>query len=125
MIKIFEKGKDNFITAHLKQYELDCHCDSPLCRVTLFHTKIGELFEVFRSEIGRPLIINSAFRCPHHNAGLKNSSTKSYHQAGMALDIKKPDRLDFVKFVQLAAPIFPCMIHYEIEQFIHVDVRGF
>ncbi len=57
------------------------------CKEVYIDSFLVEVVEQIRRELGRPVVITSAYRCPEYNAaigGVKNSA----HTRGYALDIK-------------------------------------
>jgi len=67
---------------YFKPKELACsHCGEILIKTQAL-TKIDKL----RALIGKPLVVNSAYRCPKHNADIGGSPV-SQHKLGEAFDI--------------------------------------
>lgn len=59
----------------------------PCCGSNLMDLEFLKLVDAFRGELGFPLIVDSGYRCPKHNAavgGVKNSM----HVKGRAVDWK-------------------------------------
>lgn len=52
---------------------------------------IGNVLDPLRSWWGKPIYVNSGYRCPELNAAVKGSST-SQHMSGQAADIDSGDR---------------------------------
>lgn len=80
--------------------------------------------QALRDLAGRPLHINSGFRCPKHNAaigGVKNS----YHMLAMAADIAVPEGMTPEAFAALAeqVPLFHNGGIGTYSSWIHVDIR--
>ena len=80
--------------------------------------------QALRDLVGRPLRINSGFRCPKHNAaigGVKNS----YHMLAMAADIAVPQGMTPDDFAAFAEQVF--VFHNGgigiYASWIHVDIR--
>jgi uncharacterized protein YcbK (DUF882 family) len=58
----------------------------PCCKVSLMQGRFIEKLQVARTDLGRPLIINSGYRCSSHNrkvGGVRNSA----HLFGLAADL--------------------------------------
>ena len=86
----------------------------------VLHRELLERLQALRDMLGRPVIINSGYRNPAHNAAV-GGSPNSYHLRGMAADI----RVSGMSPAQLAATArragFRGIITYAT--FVHVDVR--
>ncbi len=52
-----------------------------------------KVLDIIREAWGKPIIVNSGYRCPELNAAVKGSKT-SWHLQGMASDIRCSDNLD-------------------------------
>jgi uncharacterized protein YcbK (DUF882 family) len=63
--------------------EIACSC----CGEVLIHTESMDRLQALRTKMGRPLIVNSGYRCPAHNAALPGASPTSLHKLGRAFDI--------------------------------------
>ena len=57
--------------------------------------------EVMRRALGRPLVINSGFRCASRNAGVGGSTT-SRHLIGCAADVARPDGVSYTDLLNMA-----------------------
>lgn len=69
----------------LKEFNCKCGCDMPL-EVYENIIKLANQLQFLRDYTGRPITINSAYRCPEHNAKVGGSKT-SQHLLGKAADI--------------------------------------
>ena len=69
----------------LKEFECKCGCDMPL-EVYENIIKLASQLQFLRDYTGRPITINSAYRCLKHNAKVGGSKT-SQHLLGKAADI--------------------------------------
>lgn len=56
----------------------------------LWHPALIVLLNKLRREIGAPIIVNSGYRSPAHNATIPGASPRSLHLRGMAADIRSP-----------------------------------
>ena len=61
---------------------------------------VREVLDPLRQAWGRPLIVNSGYRCPQLNAAVGGSRT-SHHLRGMAADITTGNAVDNRKLFQL------------------------
>ena len=111
----------------LKEFECKCECDMPL-EVYENIIKLASQLQFLRDYTGRPITINSAYRCPEHNAKVGGSKT-SQHLLGKAADITiqslKPaevfvlieDLIDMGHMLQGGLGL------YEEKGFVHYDIR--
>ena len=73
---------------HFSEAELSCHCCGR--GVEKISPRLLELLEKLRENIGGPIEISCAYRCPSHNAevgGVPNSQ----HVLGTAADVQTPN----------------------------------
>lgn len=68
---------------HFKSEEFACACCG---REEMQHAFVVSL-DRMRDEAGFPLIINSGYRCPRHNAAVSGSGLDGPHTTGRAADI--------------------------------------
>jgi len=104
------------LTKNFNLREFQCTC----CGQVKLHPLLVQRLQLLRERVGKPLVVNSGYRCPRHNAAL-GGAPQSYHLRGMAADI----RVAGVSIAQLATwaedlgfggiGIYP--------GFIHVDIR--
>ncbi len=76
-----------------------------------------------RSRFGKPIIVNSGYRSPEHNAnvgGVKNST----HIQGIAADIRPQNKEDLKELRKIADELNPHGGVGFYDSFVHVDVRG-
>ena len=111
----------------LKEFECKCACNMPL-EVYENIIKLASQLQFLRDYTGRPITINSAYRCPEHNAKVGGSKT-SQHLLGKAADITiqslKPaevfvlieDLIDMGHMLQGGLGL------YEEKGFVHYDIR--
>lgn len=108
------------LSEHFSSDEFACHhCG----QVTEIHPRLIELLEQLRKNCGRPLHINSGYRCPVHNAevgGVKNSQ----HVFGTAADVALPAGLSFGEFKWYVEQLPFDGVGFYPNDFIHVDVRN-
>ena len=65
-----------------KPKEVECRH----CHEVLIHTQSMDCLQALRTKMGRPLVINSGYRCPEHNNAV-GGSPNSLHKLGRAFDI--------------------------------------
>ena len=114
------------LSEHFAKNEFTCHCGCGQGGDKM-HPRLIELLEQLRANIGGiPLNVNSAYRCPSHNAavgGVRNSQ----HVQGTAADIARPEGLSFGEFQWYVDQLpFDGIGLYpgDMGDFIHVDVRN-
>ena len=109
----------------IKEFECKCGCDMPL-EVYENIIKLASQLQFLRDYTGRPITINSAYRCPEHNAKVGGSKT-SQHLLGKAADITieslKPaevyalieELIDMGHMLQGGLGLY--------DTFVHIDIR--
>lgn len=109
------KLSNNF---NLKEFECT-HADHRHVRVD---ERLVEKLQRLRDELGRPIIINSAYRCPERNRQVGGAS-ESQHLFGRAVDIALGNQnLTGLEIAELAEDLgFTGIGLYK--NFIHLDVR--
>ena len=110
----------------IKEFECKCECDMPL-EVYENIIKLASQLQFLRDYTGRPITINSAYRCPEHNAKVGGSKT-SQHLLGKAADITiqslKPaevyalieDLIDMGHMLQGGLGLYDTFVHYDIRK---------
>lgn len=108
------------LSEHFSTEEFACHHCGKLDTIS---PRLIELLEQLRKNCGRPIHINSGYRCPVHNAnvgGVKNSQ----HVLGTAADLAVPSEMSFGEFKWYIEQLpFDGIGLYPFDNFIHVDVR--
>ena len=100
----------------LREFECSC-CQS----VKLDSDLLGRLQQI-RDDAGRPVIINSGYRCPSHNSAVGGAS-QSRHMVGDAADFRIPG-LSIGRQRELAEKYFANDGIGYANNFTHVDCRG-
>lgn len=110
----------------LKEFQCKCGCDMPL-EVYENIIKLASQLQFLRDYTGRPITINSAYRCPEHNAKVGGSKT-SQHLLGKAADITiqslKPaevfvlieELIDMGHMLQGGLGLYDTFVHYDIRK---------
>lgn len=107
------------LSPHFAETELACRC----CGRVLVHPELVNKLEHLRRLAGRPVLVNSGYRCPAHNQAV-GGAANSYHLKGMAADIRVPG-LPVQNLAALAEQAgFSGIGLYRQQGFVHVDVRG-
>ena len=110
----------------LKEFECKCGCDMPL-EVYENIIKLASQLQFLRDYTGRPITINSAYRCPNYNDNVIKGAKHSQHKLGKAADITiqslKPaevyalieDLIDMGHMLQGGLGLY--------DTFVHIDIR--
>jgi uncharacterized protein YcbK (DUF882 family) len=97
----------------------------PCCGTGAANTQLLLGLYQIQEIIGRPLSINSGYRCPTHNAQV-HGAPHSQHLTGRAADISSPGVSPLELY--LASEQVPAFAHGAIglypQDYIHVDTRG-
>jgi zinc D-Ala-D-Ala carboxypeptidase len=112
-----EVNKDEWRWPNFKPEEIACKGSGSILIIPEALDKLQKL----RDKIGKPLIINSAYRSPSHNKEV-GGSPNSQHLFGIAFDIslQEHNREDLTR----AAEDVGFMGVGQYNTFIHVDDRG-
>ena len=123
-IKTFVKTDKVQMSTNFKSSEFDCH-GSGCCSSTLVDEKLVAYLQKIRDHFGKPVNINSGYRCPTHNKNI-GGATNSYHSKGQAADIHisgvKP--AEIAKYAESLGILGIGL--YETDKdghFVHVDTR--
>lgn len=115
----YNKGKTTKLSKNFNTIEFDCK-GKGCCSKTLIEPKLIEQLQKIRNHFGKPITINSGYRCSIHNKAV-GGTINSKHTKGMAADIKiqgvKP-----LKVAQYAESIGIKGIGL-YDTFTHVDTR--
>lgn len=85
-LKQYKKGIPTNITAHFKSTEFDCNCNYSDCQWTIVDIDHILKLEFLRIKWGRPIKINSGYRCSRRNKE-EGGATHSRHLVSDATDI--------------------------------------
>lgn len=109
-----------------QEFECKCGCQMPL-EVYENIIKLSSQLQFLRDYTGRPIRINSAYRCEKHNKKIGGSKT-SQHLLGKAADITiqslKPievfaiieDLIDMGHMLQGGLGLYDTFVHYDIRK---------
>ncbi len=114
---------------HFSDDELQCQgteCGPEFigCHIIGTTQALVDALEAFRAAVGKPVIINSGYRCPVHNAAV-GGAPNSQHMLGEAADI----RVTGMTAGQLEAyartiPAIKGIGRADHAQYLHIDVRS-
>lgn len=104
------------LSKHFKREEFAC----PHCGLDTIDYELVNVLETVREHFNKPVIINSGYRCPAHNAAV-GGSENSQHLYGRAADIVVKDVLpeDVHAFLESYAPdkyglgLYPTWVHID------------
>lgn len=119
-----KKGKATKLSTNFTSTEFDCK-GSGCCSETLVDEGLVDILQKIRDHFGKPLTINSAYRCTKHNAAVGGASS-SRHVKGMAADISVRDTQpkEVAKYAESIGVLGIGL--YETAKdgyFVHVDTR--
>ena len=84
-IKTYKKGNKTIISANFRSNEFACKGNG-CCSTVLIDSQLVAYLQQIRDHFGKPVTINSGFRCAKHNKAVGGASG-SLHTKGMAADI--------------------------------------
>lgn len=82
-----------------------------------------ELCNEIRSAFGKPILVNSGYRSPEHNAKV-GGVPNSYHVQGLAADIRPKDLKDLPRLQRICEEVNLFGGTGLYDTFVHVDARG-
>ncbi len=110
---------DISISTNFNMREFQCRCG---CGQVKIDSELLERLQAMRTEAGRPIRINSAYRCQTHNRRVGSADT-SQHRRGKAADI-------VIVGLSISQQRALCEKHFgdggigHAKTFTHVDTRG-
>lgn len=107
------------LSPHFTRQELACrHCGQlPPGGIS---RELLDKLEALRARVGRPIVVNSCYRCPEHNRAV-GGAPKSQHLLGTAADIRVSGMDPVSLYVAAHGVGFRGLFLYD--SFVHVDVR--
>ena len=114
------KNKPTQLSPNFDSTEFDCNCKNKTCTITEIDPKLVEYLQKIRDHFGKPVTINSAYRCDKHNKSIGGAS-QSKHKYGQAADIKvsgiKPLKVaQYAEFIGIKGI-------GQYSNFVHIDTR--
>ena len=111
------------ISRYLLRSEYECACcgELPPDFDIYPYEEFFDVFDNIRDEWGKPIYINSGYRCPVHNASLPRSSPISAHMWGLALDLDCKDDDEVEELFNHIVGMYPELRIGKYSTFIHID----
>jgi hypothetical protein len=118
------------VSAHLLLAELACKDGTPYPPewIGLRAVPLSDEFEKVRAVIGKPIVIDSAYRTAAYNATCKGSAKNSQHIQGRALDMRPTGGVTVAQLYDVVRSVAndPASAIYGIGRyptFVHMDIR--
>lgn len=120
--RYYDKDLDLMIGTNLNLKEFQCQCTLPQCNYTVVDMHFIHTWNILRTLWGKPIKINSGYRCPIHNSNI-GGALKSQHRLGVAADLNLYGMIDTEReaFIDLCKKLFTYTKEYKT--WLHVDVR--
>lgn len=74
------------LSPNFNEWEFRCGLGQPCCGRVILHPVLVQRLQMLRDRLGRPITINSGYRCPAYNQRI-GGAPQSLHMQGMAADI--------------------------------------
>lgn len=108
-----------YLSDHFRANEFFCHCN--VCMDQIINIELVYKLEKLRAGLGKPLVINSGYRCTRWN-GIQKGAPDSQHLLGRAADV----------YSLGSSPVDLAYVAYRLgftgigvgEKFTHLDVRN-
>jgi hypothetical protein len=119
-IKTYKKGSAEFVTDNFRAREFDCP-GKGCCTETLISEKTAAYLQQIRKHFGEPIPGPTGYRCPTHNAKVKNAAPNSLHTKGRAVDfhINGVEPAEIAKYAE-AIGVLGIGLY---DDFVHIDDR--
>ncbi|ECG7849556.1 serine/threonine protein kinase [Salmonella enterica] len=108
------------ISKYFSRREFECKCGK--CGQDTVDAELLAILEDVREHFGKPVIINSANRCPTHNKRV-GGAANSTHVKGLAADIRVKDVAPSVVHQYLTGKYPDSYGIGKYNTFTHIDVR--
>jgi zinc D-Ala-D-Ala carboxypeptidase len=86
MIKEYSKHVPIAVSPYFYSTEFKCRCDSKTCLTTKIDPALVTLLTQLRTNLSKPILIHSGYRCPAHNKAVSGAK-HSMHLEGKAVDV--------------------------------------
>ena len=121
-IRMIPKEKELELCTGLSHDEFKCRCNNPRCDYTLISPLLLKSYQDLREYYGKPLTINSGFRCRSHNKAVGGSENSS-HAKGLAIDISLNGigTVERTVLINLGTKLFSYTREYD--NFFHLQIN--
>ena len=116
-LHILKKGIRKQLTKNFNSSEFECRCNR--CKEVKIDMDHVRKLQKLRDDLGVPIHINSAYRCPEHNAEV-GGAANSQHKYGTATDI----RVSGMSADEVADACESFMGLGRYDTFTHIDSRS-
>lgn len=106
------------LTPNFDSSEFTCKCGCGQCKI---NERLVERLQLLRYKVGKPVIINSGYRCPTHSVRVGGSYNDA-HTNGIAADIRV-NGISSVQLARIAEDLNFGGIGIIDNNSIHVDIR--
>lgn len=121
-LKTIKRGINEQLSRNFKSGEIDCKGKN-CCTETVYAPELIERLQWMRDKCGKPIVLNSVYRCKKHNGDVGGTSG-SRHLKGMAADIAVPGGMTLDELAALAESAgMRGVLKYTKSGFVHADVR--
>jgi uncharacterized protein YcbK (DUF882 family) len=105
---------------HFSEKELRCKCG---CGDNLTKPELLEALERLRAAYGKPLKVNSGYRCRTYNDVIVKGHPNSAHKKGLAVDIAVANSVDRYRLLWHVMRLNEFQGVGVAEGFIHLDIK--
>ncbi len=122
-IEEYRKDYKTALSANFKSHEFACH-GKGCCSKVLIDEKLVDYLQKIRDHFGKPVTINSGYRCAKHNKAVGGASG-SNHTKGMAADIVVKDvkPAEVAKYAESIGVLGIGLYEVNDGNFVHIDTR--
>ena len=122
-IQTYRKDQSEEISTNFKTHEFHCHGNG-CCQETQIDTELVKILQKVRDHFGKPVHINSAYRCPTHNSRI-GSGQNSQHRYGRAADfyVEGVTPLEVAKYLESIGVKGLGLYEGNDGNFVHADTR--
>lgn len=125
-VKTYQKTNRNNLSKNFRVSEFACH-GGGCCSTVKIDSKLVDYLQEIRDHFGKPVTINSGYRCAKHNKAV-GGATGSYHTKGMAADIAVEDvaPAEVAKYAESIGILGIGLYETKADgYFVHVDTRTY
>jgi uncharacterized protein YcbK (DUF882 family) len=102
----------------VSQKQLRCHCGCDEIKIT---DALYTTLDTIRVLVGRPVNINSGYRCKKHDLKVRQKRTTGAHHKGLAADIRVANSYERFEILRACMQLKITRIGVA-EDFIHIDI---